>query len=178
MFLYSYDHQQRIYFCYGARPPNFTWDEFLPHTARAETRGKFRRDGESQQLIDGVGISFLLHKLILPPKTDPRALPFFSIVRSACLKRIQFLKSCPIVEVYTIYTHSFIPFIYYTHNYFRTRNDIDIKSNLTISNTSFFLYYILHKFCRCHIFHTLHCILSSISIHRSVFSLNFTSSTA
>jgi len=26
------------------RPPNCTWDEFLPHTARAEDRGKFRGD--------------------------------------------------------------------------------------------------------------------------------------
>ncbi|KAK8644641.1 hypothetical protein V6N13_123943 [Hibiscus sabdariffa] len=31
--------------------------EFLPHTARAEDRGKFRRDGETQQLPVGVGIS-------------------------------------------------------------------------------------------------------------------------
>lgn len=29
----------------GARPPNRTWDEFLPHTARTEDRGKLRRDG-------------------------------------------------------------------------------------------------------------------------------------
>ncbi|XP_071718931.1 uncharacterized protein [Rutidosis leptorrhynchoides] len=47
--------------------------------SRAETRGKFRRDGESQQLTVGAGISFLLHKLIPPKKTDPIALLVFSI---------------------------------------------------------------------------------------------------
>ena len=58
------------HYCWGgARPPNRTWDEFLPHTARAEDRGKFRRDGETQQLPVGAGISLWRSKS--PPQKKP-----------------------------------------------------------------------------------------------------------
>ena len=56
----------------GARPPNRTWDEFLPHTARAEDRGSWGEMGRpnccrSGRTGKGAGISLWRSKLIAPP---------------------------------------------------------------------------------------------------------------